>query len=437
MKEEASLNLHPTECRLSVPLIGKAFLTGICASVIVVGYRIALLYGDKCLRGILSYVKENPAYLALWVLCLIILANIVGRIVMWEPMISGGGVPQVIDEAAGNIDQVWWRVLFGKIAGGFLALLAGLSLGRAGPSMQMGAMVGKGISQTLRSKKEDEHVLFACGAASGLAATFHTPLTGVFYTIEKVYKKFSIPFIGILLLSVLAADYVSCKIAGDELAFAFEISYILPKTLYWVIPVVGILLGIWATLYNWMVPKVTALYNRPAFMTPVKKLLIPFLLAGILGMCMPEVLGGGQSLLDPLTGGEFIFRTAVLFFIVKLLYSVLSISSGVPGGIFFPVMIMGAMCGGVFALAGVQYFALSSACVNYFVVLGVAGFFAAVMKTPLTAVIMLMEMTGSCSMVFTLAIVSVVSYAISEFMESHRVYDRIWDRLFQKNASLE
>ncbi|MGI6093860.1 MAG: ClC family H(+)/Cl(-) exchange transporter [Lachnospiraceae bacterium] len=431
MKEEAPRKLRQMD-RLSLGLLGKTILVGMAAGFFVVSYRIAIGWGDRCLRRILSCAQGHPLSMLLWFVCLILLAIVVGRIIMWEPMISGGGVSQVIDEAAGKIDQNWWKVLIGKIVGGFLALFAGLSLGRGGPSMQMGAMAGKGISRLFQSEKEEEKVLFACGAASGIAATFHAPLTGVCYTLEKVYKKFSIPFLAVLLLSVLAADAIVCVMAGDALVLGFEIPYILPVNGYWMAPVLGIFLGVLANLYNWMVQKTTALYNRPAWMTTVRKLWIPFVLAGVLGFSMPEVLGGGQSLLDPLAGGELILRTAVILFVVKLLYSVLSISSGVPGGIFFPVIVLGAMCGGIFALAGITYFGLPTDCVTYFVALGVAGYFSAVMKTPLTGVIMLLEMTGSCSQIFLLTVVSVVSYAVSEFMESHGVYDSMWDRLHRK-----
>ncbi len=91
-----------------------------------------------------------------------------GKLLKWEPLISGSGIPQLEGEMTGKLNQVWWRVLIAKFTGGFLSLLGGLSLGREGPSIQLGAMVGKGVSKILDRGRTEEKFLLTCGASAGL-----------------------------------------------------------------------------------------------------------------------------------------------------------------------------------------------------------------------------------------------------------------------------
>ena len=111
--------------------------------MVVLLYRVALKYADEWLMEILDFMKRSPVTIALWFLVLLLLALIVGRLLRWEPLISGSGIPQLEGEMVGKLQQCWWRVIAAKFAGGFLSLLAGLSLGREGPSIQLGASGGK------------------------------------------------------------------------------------------------------------------------------------------------------------------------------------------------------------------------------------------------------------------------------------------------------
>ena len=107
-------------------------------------------------------------------------------------MISGSGIPQLEGEMVGKLNQRWQRVIPAKFFGGFLCLLGGLALGREGPSIQLGAMAGKAVSQGLDRGKTEERFLLTCGASAGLSAAFHAPLAGVMFSLEEVHKNFSV-----------------------------------------------------------------------------------------------------------------------------------------------------------------------------------------------------------------------------------------------------
>ena len=148
MKKDTSHMIRRAE-HFKTILTGEGFLVGLIAGLVVLLYRVLLEFAGKWMNLILQYGRENPVIAGGWFLLLAVMACIVGKLVKWEPMISGSGIPQVEGEMMGKLTQRWWRILPAKFLGGFLSLLAGLSLGREGPSIQIGAMAGKAVSKVL------------------------------------------------------------------------------------------------------------------------------------------------------------------------------------------------------------------------------------------------------------------------------------------------
>ena len=146
MKRNTSHTIKRAQ-RFPVILIGEGLLVGAVGGLIVLLYRIALTCAGKWLGEALAFIKGNPLRIAGWFAVLMLLAVLVGKLIKWEPMISGSGIPQVEGEILGKLNQNWLKVLPAKFAGGFLCLFGGLSLGREGPSIQLGVMSGQGISR--------------------------------------------------------------------------------------------------------------------------------------------------------------------------------------------------------------------------------------------------------------------------------------------------
>lgn len=147
-----------------IRLVGEGLLVGAVSGLVVLAYRVILTYAGEWLTIILAYAKGNLPRMALWFLALLLMAAVMARLVRWEPMISGSGIPQVEGEMTGKLEQCWWRILAAKFSGGFLCLLAGLSLGREGPSIQMGAMAGKGEANGFFERhRQDGDPLFVSG----------------------------------------------------------------------------------------------------------------------------------------------------------------------------------------------------------------------------------------------------------------------------------
>lgn len=161
--------------RFHVVLIGEGLLVGSVAGLVVLAYRIALKYAGQWLEAVCQYIGHSPIKAAGWFCLLFLMAVVVGILIKWEPMISGSGIPQLEGEMAGKLNQTWWKVLPAKFIGGFLSLLAGLSLGREGPSIQLGAMTGKGISKVLDRGKDRRKIFInvwgKCRTFGGFSCT--------------------------------------------------------------------------------------------------------------------------------------------------------------------------------------------------------------------------------------------------------------------------
>ena len=420
--------------RIPVMLITEGLCVGLIGGFIVLLYRVALTFAGNWLIKILSYIKGNPFRCAVWFLILMALAWIVGRLVKWEPMISGSGIPQVEGEVSGRLSQNWKRVLPAKFAGGFLCMLGGLSLGREGPSIQLGAMAGQGISRALGRGKREEKFLMTCGASAGLSAAFHAPLAGMMFAVEEIHKTFSIPILLPVMTASVTADYIASHILGLDPVFHFQITEYLPQNYYWLLILLGILVGVSGVFYKWGMLKAQELYRKIPFLTETGRLLIAFLTAGVLGLVMPSVLGSGSGLIVSLTKGEMVLGMVVLTLVVKFLFSAVSFGSGAPGGIFFPLLILGALLGAVFAMTGAEFFGLDPVYINNFVLLGMTGFFTAIVRAPLTGIILLFEMSGSISQMLSLSIVSVTAYIVATLMRSEPIYDSLLKRILKADT---
>ncbi len=389
--------------RFQVILIGEGILVGAIAGFVVLFYRIVLGYAGQWTQKILTFTKGNPLRMAGWLIVLVLLACVVARLLKYESMISGSGIPQLEGEMAGKLDQVWWKVLPSKFLGGFLCMLGGLALGREGPSIQLGAMVGKGISRGLDRGKTEEKFLLTCGASAGLAAAFHAPLAGVMFSLEEVHKNFSVSVLVSVMSASLTADFLSSTILGMDSVFQFDILKALPMEYYWMILLLGVVLGITGAFYNWFTLKAQECYQK-------------------------------ATLIEELTHTEMMLGTILLLLLGRFLFSAISFGSGAPGGIFFPLLVIGGFIGGAFAAVGVQFFGLDSMYINNFVLLAMAGYFSAIVRAPLTGIILIFEMTGSLSQMLSLAIVSIVAYVVATLLRSKPIYESLLDRLLAKQG---
>ncbi len=427
--------------KIEVHLVGEGLLVGLAGGIVVVAYRFCLEHAEELTQTIVNGARGNALYMALWFLVLAILAILVARIITWEPFAASSGVPQLEAEHLGKVDVTWWRVLIGKFVSGVMCTFGGLAMGRCSPSVQLGAMAGKGVSKALGRDEEEEEILKTCGASAGMAAIFHAPLAGAIYGLEQIHKSFTmIAFLPALAASV-AADFLVAVFLGTDTIFNLGVVEPFPVRYYILLVILGVILGAVAALYDWIVLKVKSVYDHAKKVPTTVKILIPFLCAGVLGFIHPTFLGGGHGLIDELTAGDMLISFMVVVIVVRILFFAISFGSSAPGGIFFPLLVIGAYIGGIFISLGIQYLGIDAQYFDTFVVLAMGGFFAAVARAPLTGIVLMLELTGSINQILPLALIALTAFVVASFLRptslSNNLRDQLIHREEEKNKSGE
>lgn len=418
-------------------LLLQGIVVGIFSGFLIVLYRIVLEKAEELRHFILNLDISKYKLMPLWFLFLIISAYIVGLLIKTEPLISGSGIPQVEGVLLRKINMNWLSVIIKKFIGGVISIGAGLSLGREGPSIQLGAAMGQGVSRIFKRIQIEEKYLITSGASAGLAAAFNAPLAGVMFALEEVHKHFS-PLILLSAMSAsLTADFISKHFFGLKPVFNFENVVALPLESYGYIIILGIIVGIFGTLYNKCLLKTQDIYGKQKWLSVKFRPMIPFLIAGVLSLILPQVLGGGHSLIEAMIEGSFTLKILFVILIIKFIFSMISYGSGAPGGIFFPLLVLGALTGAIYGNILVDFFNFNPRYINNFIILAMAGYFTAIVRAPITGSILITEMTGSFSHLLSLSLISLVAYATADLLKSEPIYESLLERLLKNNGTYE
>ena len=436
-KTDNLLELLVDKKRFSLRLLLEGLALGLGAGISISVFRY-LLAGSEILRPVIYHnLREALAdgqwqWLALYILSFIIIAYLLKLIVAREPMCTGSGIPQIKGILQGDMSMRWFSVLWSKIIGGVLAIGAGMSLGREGPSVQIGACVGQGLSQTSRRTRFESRILMTAGAGAGLAAAFNAPLAGVIFGLEEMQKTISPALLLTGITASITAATVTEVVFGISPVFSMGYLLPLPLNLFDVLVVAGMVIGLLGRLFNIALAYSLNTYSRLG-LSGMKKPLVPLALAGILGFVLPEILGGGNLLVDSLVVTDYTIGFLCLLFVGKFLFTMICFGSGVPGGIFLPMLVLGAAGGAVLAKLLVLAGLLPAMYYADIIVFGMAAYFSAVVKSPVTGSILILEMTGSFQHMLALLVVSLTAYVISDLTGGRPVYDELLDRALGKN----
>lgn len=435
MKQKNNLLENPHG--FSVSLVADGVLVGIMAGCVSVIYRLLLNNAEKIMFRVIEFTKGNHFYMFGWFLILAAMGFLVGKLVAWEGMCSGSGIPQVQGEMKGYLNQKWWRVLISKIIGGTLCILGGLSLGREGPSVQLGAMAGKGLAKVTKTTATKERYMIACGSGAGLAAAFNAPLAGVMFSLEEIQKNFNSSMLVCVISGCVTSDFISKNIFGLSPVFDFHLEKILPLGNYWMLILLGVILGLCGAFYNFVMLKGQDFYGKLKIIPSEYRIILPFLAAGILGYILPSVLAGGHAMIELITGHRLLVSVMLVLLLVKFLFSAFCFGSGAPGGIFFPLLILGAYIGAIYGSLIISGTGIDPCYITNFITISMAGFFTAIVRAPITGILLIAEMTGTFEHFLSLAVVCIISYIVAHLLGSEPIYESLLGRILTKNGMVE
>lgn len=412
--------------RFQASLVGEGALVGLVAGAVVALYRFSLSNAERALRLLTSLASDKPLLVAAWFAVLAVLLLAVGRLIVWEPISSGSGIPQVDAEVIGRLDAPWHRVLAAKFAEGSLLAFAGLSMGREGPSVQLGGMSGKAVSRAFGRGRGEERLLVTCGAAAGMSAAFHAPLTGVLFALEEIHKAFTAPLIISVMCASVVADFIASQALGVRPVLSLALSADLAHPDYLLVLLLGLLTGLVGAAHNRGMFACQRLYGKIRSHLPYARLAVPFAVAGLAAFLWPELMCGGDAILERLVEPEGLaLGTVVALLVGKYVFTTICFGSGAPGGTLFPLVVMGALFGAAFGLVSSQAGIVDAAYVPNFMVLGIAGLFSGAVRAPVTAVVLVFELTGSMDALLSASLVSIIAYVSANILRVDAFYEHL------------
>lgn len=403
--------------------IGVGFLVGLVVSL----FRYAFIKAEAMRNFMVEASSQKILMALLSIGILVFLLVCTAFITKREPISGGSGIPQVEAELKGKLNARWLQVIIGKFLGGIMSVASGLSLGSEGPSVQLGAMVGKGFSRINQRLKTEEKMLLTCGSGAGLAAAFGAPLAGVVFTLEELHKNFSKEVLLCTMAAAITSDCVASYIFGLKPVFGFVVTDGLPMNRLWMVLILGVIMGAFGVFYN-----KTTFFMQDVFakINPiVGRIIIPFVMIIAVAIWIPEALGSGALLIEPVGQGHFGVKMLIALLVVKYITSGLSFGTGLPGGTFLPLLVLGALTGGLFAEVVSPAVGYEESYIEYFVILGMAGYFSAIVRAPITGIILISEMTGTFSNLLALSMVSLVAYMVADILKGGPIYEQLTERL--------
>jgi CIC family chloride channel protein len=343
------------------------------------------------------------------------------------PEAGGSGIPHVKATLLGLRRMRPLRLISVKLGAGLLALGAGFSLGREGPTIHLGAACAALIGAWLKLPARSQKSLLAAGAGAGLAAAFNAPLAGFLFIMEELRREMSRLTYGSALVASVTAVAVARLALGQDSSFGLQDGPPIALSALPLVAVVGLASALVGIGFNQMLltalnlrSRIPDLHDRWGFCLGA---------SGILLICWcPEITGGGHLLTSWLLHGPVTWSHPMamlgMLLVAKLLYTVACYSSGVPGGIFAPLLSIGAMTGYLLGLA----FGHEGASPQWLAVIGMGAVLAASARAPLTGVVLIVEMTGLYHLLYALLLAAFVAYSVAEYLGCPPIYEALLRR---------
>ena len=412
-------NWHQFRLRLFI----EGIFVGIAGGLSISLFRF-LLNESEALRNHLYYAylipalrRDDPLPFLSYALLLLVIGGALCAMCRYAPMAGGSGIPQVKGVILGLMKMKWLRILWVKILAGAIGIGAGLSLGREGPSIQIGAVAGQGLSRTLGRTRMEERYLITSGASAGLAAAFNAPLAGMMFALEELHRNFSGAVLLPTMTSAITATIVTRCFFGNGTSFHFIDLVPLPAQYLWYVALIA-----YGLLH------IGAFYHPKVFRTQASKIIFALLCAGVLGFLLPQVLGGGNHLVDQLAVTSYPLAFLLLLLAAKYIFTLISYGCGAPGGFFLPLLVIGALTGAVLANLLVNAGLLSAVYTPNVIIIGMVSLFAASVRSPITGTLLILEMTGDFDHLMVLAFASAIAYITAEILRGRPIYDALLQR---------
>ncbi len=413
-----------------------AVLVGLAGGFGAVGFRYLINFFQSLAYGsdgnLLDLVQSIPWYLR--VLVPAIGGLVVGPLVyFWAREAKGHGVPEVMEAVALKSGLIRKRLVIIKSLASAICIGTGGSVGREGPIVQIGSAIGSTIGQMVKISADRMRTLVGCGAAAGIAATFNAPIAGSMFALEIILGDFGLATFSPIVISSVIATAVSRHFLGDAPAFLVPAYELVSAWEFPVYVILGLFCAVVAVTFTKTLYRVEDIFDGLKFPEYLKAV-IGGIILGLTSLLFPQILGVGYGAIDLSLTQSYAWWLLLVLVIIKILATSITIGSGGSGGIFAPSLFMGAMAGGFFGTVVHNLFPSVTASPGAYSIVGMGAVVSATTHGPLTALLMLFEMTGDYKIILPLMITCIISSIIARQILKESIYSL---KLLRRGINLE
>lgn len=434
MSFEPGTATHPDQERSGLPALAlMSLLVGAAAGSIASGFRLTLRQADHLRDAFVAWAHDEKG-LGFLLLLLVLAAGTTAAawlVRRFSPQATGSGIPHVEAVLRGELPQAPFRLIAVKYVGGILAIGSGLALGREGPTVQMGASIAHLLGKLFRRNREDCMALLAAGAGAGLATAFNAPIAGVAFVLEELVRRFDTRIAIATLGASVSAIGVARLILGHDPDFSVDpLPYAGLATVYLHLAL-GIAAGFMGVAYNRAILGALAVTDRLRRWPVESRAAMIGVSVGVLAWWVPDLVGGGDLITQNALSGTEVFALLPFVFALRFGFGAVSYAAGTPGGLFAPMLVLGAQLGLLFGTFGNHWFPGLVPHPAAFAVVGMAAFFTAVVRAPLTGIILVTEMTASFTLLLPMLAACFAAMAVPILLGNAPIYDSLRDRMLQ------
>jgi chloride channel protein, CIC family len=427
--------LNARVIRISIASI----LTGILIGLVGGAFRYCLIAADTGRDALIAWAHAWPHVGWLAPVALGLAGAGLARflVVRFAPTAEGSGVQRVEAVFSGEVKPAPHGIVLVKFFGGLLAMGSGLALGREGPTVQMGASLSSLISRLLIKDDHDIKVIGAAGAGAGLAVAFNAPISGSVFVFEELTSSFTPWLVVATLAAAWFAVWVMRAMLGNALDFTVQqvsLTHIWSGGPFLIL---GALLGVAGVVYNAAIVGLLRLADRLPKLSSINRAAIIGATVGLVAWFAPALVGGGETLTQAILSDRYAVAGLLTVFLGRFLIGPWSYAAGAPGGIFAPLLVLGASSGALFA--GVLNHSMPQLELSpvAFAVVGMGALFSACVRAPVTGIVLTVEMTGRGDLTLGLLGASLVAMVVAMLLKSEPIYETLKRRMLVREAMAE
>lgn len=450
------VKLFGKKARIGAEIVAVGALTGLFVGVVITCFIALCTLAERFARNdFYEFFRTHPAFIPLLFLALFAGSILIGTMMRFLPSVKGSGIPQTEGATRGLFRFKWYEAITGMFAAALFTIFMGLNAGSEGPSIMIGGGCGSLTNDLLRRNAIVRRYQITSGACAGISVAFNAPFTGMAFAFEEAHKRFTPEVFVSSFSSVVVAIIVrnllgplmGLKVGAFFTTFSFEGVEAFDLMFLVYVLFAAVIISLCGVAFYFLVLLVKKVFERSKLTKFAKGLFrvsIPFVLAGAFGLITAYAMGGGHSFIEAVgsqavgTEKELqkiffspVWATLLIVVILRLVSTVLNVGSGVPAGAFVPILAIGAGMGALLSLlCGAM--GMDAAYSDALIMICMATFFATVVKSPITGIVMVVELTWSFTFLLPVILGVATGYLMGALFRTEPIYDKLLDDMLEE-----